>query len=92
MKTAQKKTSGKKKRAIPSQTDEAGDIKKEVHGVIPHNHCYNCGISTPPGKEICSDTCQVQWDKMIKRKKMITYLPIIGGVLLILFYILVLSS
>ena len=85
----QKKTN-KKKRAIPSKDEDVPSTPTQI--VQPHNHCYHCGVSTPPGKEICSDKCQVEWDRMIKRKKMITYLPLIGGALLILFYILVLSS
>ena len=58
----------------------------------PHKHCYNCGIAISPDKDICSDKCQGEWDRMMKRKKLMTYLPFIGIALIILFYILIMAN
>jgi len=82
------KRSGKKKRAIPSRKESYREgAPSEV--VLPHKHCFNCGISIPPGKDICSDKCQLEWDRMMKRKKMLTYLPIFGILFLIVLYMII---
>jgi predicted nucleic acid-binding Zn ribbon protein len=56
--------------------------------VPKHKHCFNCGVSVPPDKDLCSDRCQTEWDRMVKRKKYWTYLPLLGVVFLILIYII----
>ena len=85
------KRSGKKKKPVTISRSPSGE-KGDTGIVIDHKHCYNCGISISPDKDICSDKCQVEWDKMLKRKKFMTYLPFIGIALLILFYILVYAN
>lgn len=80
---------GKKKKVLIPDTQ----MEERRGGDIPiHKHCFNCGKPVDIEKDICSDKCQEEWDRMLKRKKMLTYLPIIGGVLLILFYILIMSQ
>ena len=76
------------KKAISGAKGEKGDPGM----VIDHKHCFNCGISVPANKDICSDKCQAEWDKMMKRKKLMTYLPFIGIILLIAFYMIVYAS
>lgn len=86
------KKSGKKKKPVVISKGSRKEEESPPPSIKEHKHCFNCGISIPPSKDICSDKCQVEWDKMIKRKKWMTYLPFIGIILLILFYILVYSS
>ncbi|MFO8051083.1 MAG: DUF2116 family Zn-ribbon domain-containing protein [Thermoplasmatota archaeon] len=82
----------RKKKAIASH----GDVGKGAAGrsteISDHKHCYNCGRAISSDKDICSEECQQEWDRMLRKKKLITYLPVIGGVLLLLFYILVMSQ
>ncbi len=56
---------------------------------LPHKHCNSCGLSVRPEEEYCSDECQRKFEKMLKRKKQLMYLPYIGIVLILLFYLLV---
>jgi len=89
---AEKKNPKKKgwaKRPIDGPEPAKKDISVEATHFPPHKHCLNCGLSIPPGKETCSGACKEQWEKMLKRKKYWTYLPIIGFVLLMLFYLLI---
>ncbi|MGA1820012.1 MAG: DUF2116 family Zn-ribbon domain-containing protein [Thermoplasmatota archaeon] len=86
------KRSGKKKKPMTVRkppTEEAGGHQSSFS---PHKHCFNCGISVPTDRDICSDKCQAEWDRMLKRKKMMTYLPFIAIALLLLFYFLIISS
>jgi predicted nucleic acid-binding Zn ribbon protein len=85
------KKSGKKKKPVMITRPPSGE-KGDSGIVIDHKHCFNCGISIPPSKDICSDKCQAEWDRLMKRKKLMTYLPFIGIALLILFYILVYAN
>lgn len=86
------KKSGKKKKPMTISRGAPVDEEGYSGAMKDHKHCYNCGISISPSKDICSDKCQVEWDKMMKRKKLMTYLPFIGIALLILFYILVYAN
>ncbi len=91
---AQKSRGGKKKRQIarpPSdRVEENTSTSHTLSSKVPkHKHCNNCGVSIAPEKETCSEECQVRWDKMLSRKKFWTYLPIIGTILIVLFWILV---
>ena len=92
---APKNRGGKKKRPIarPSIDQEEEEIPTStLSSKVPkHKHCNNCGVSISPNKETCSEECQARWDKMLSRKKFWTYLPIIGTVLIILFWLLVAS-
>ncbi|MFW3146273.1 MAG: DUF2116 family Zn-ribbon domain-containing protein [Thermoplasmatota archaeon] len=83
---------GKKKRALERMISSSAEGSSPAQAFAPHKHCFNCGIAISPDKDICTDKCQQEWDSMLKRKKLMTYLPLIGGLLLILFYILVISS
>jgi len=82
--------SGKKKKKRSIYTDKATSGPKEI--IPKHKHCLNCGVSIPADRETCSESCRLEWEKMLKRKKLWTYLPIIGTALLILFWILVLAN
>lgn len=91
---APKSRGGKKKRPItkpPSdRVEENTPPSHTLSSKVPkHKHCNNCGVSIAPEKETCSEECQVRWDKMLSRKKFWTYLPIIGTILIVLFWILV---
>lgn len=77
---------GPRKKPIMEKRSEEG-IKNTID--FPHKHCSNCGLSIRPEREYCSDECQNKFEKMIKRKKQLMYLPYIGIVLLMLFYLLV---
>ncbi len=92
---APKNRGGKKKRPItkpPSDQVEETSPSHTLSSKVPkHKHCNNCGVSIAPEKDTCSDECQARWDKMLSRKKFWTYLPIIGTILIILFWILVAS-
>jgi predicted nucleic acid-binding Zn ribbon protein len=83
------KGSGKKKRAIPKNKDAAGEGVQHSAALPPHKHCFNCGISITPEKDICSEKCQEEWDRMMKKKKMITYLPIFAILFLIVIYMII---
>jgi predicted nucleic acid-binding Zn ribbon protein len=89
-KKSPKRSGKKKKKPVMVSKPPAGD-KVDPGIVVEHKHCFNCGISISPDKDICSDRCQAEWDKMLKRKKLMTYLPFIGIALIILFYILIYS-
>jgi predicted nucleic acid-binding Zn ribbon protein len=86
------KRSGKKKKPVTISRKTAPDEDSSPGNVRDHKHCFNCGISIPPDRDICSDKCQAEWDRLLKRKKMLTYLPFIGMGLLLLFYILVVAN
>ena len=77
---------GPRKKAIDERKIEI-DQKRTID--FPHKHCNNCGLSVRPEAEYCSDECQHKFEKMIKRKKQLMYLPYIGIVLILLFYLLV---
>lgn len=85
------KKSSKKKRALVNKRsmEDEGDYGPDIPS---HKHCVNCGVSIDPDKETCSDRCQVEWDKMIKRKKFWNYLPIIGALFLALIWVMLLVS
>jgi predicted nucleic acid-binding Zn ribbon protein len=85
------KRSGKKKKPVIAPKPPSGE-EGDRGVVVKHKHCFNCGISISPDKDICSDKCQAEWDRMMKRKKWMTYLPFIAIILLILFYILIYSQ
>ncbi len=87
-KKAPKNRSGKKKRVLGTNPMVKAEPQAVLVNIPPHKHCVNCGVSVPPGRETCSKECQENWDKMIKRKKYWTYLPLIGILLILLFYIL----
>ena len=86
------KSRGKRKKPLNRGASSSGEEKTLFSSVPEHGHCVNCGISIPPGKETCTDKCQQEWDRMLKRKKLMMYAPIIGSVLLILFLILIQSG
>ncbi|MBN1389714.1 MAG: DUF2116 family Zn-ribbon domain-containing protein [Candidatus Thermoplasmatota archaeon] len=86
------KRSGRKKKALIVQRVTPQEDGVQRSAIVPHKHCFNCGVSITTDKDICSDACQAEWDRMLKRKKLMTYLPFIGIALLILFYILISSS
>ncbi len=93
---APKNRGGKKKRPITKppldHVEEDMPPSHTLSSKVPkHKHCNNCGVSISPEKETCSEECQVRWDKMLSRKKFWTYLPIIGTILIVLFWILVAS-
>ncbi len=83
------KGSGKKKKAIPRKKDLSIDGGPPSTGPPPHKHCFNCGISISPDRDICSDKCQDEWDRMLKKKKMITYLPIFAILFLVVIYMII---
>jgi predicted nucleic acid-binding Zn ribbon protein len=83
------KGSGKKKRAIPKKKEPAGEGGSPSAVLPPHKHCFNCGISISSEKDICSDRCQGEWDRMLKKKKMMTYLPIFAILFLVLIYMII---
>lgn len=85
------KRSGKKKKKPVMLSRPPSEEEGDRGTTVKHKHCFNCGISISPDKDICSDKCQAEWDRMMKRKKWMTYLPFIGIILLILFYILIYS-
>jgi len=88
VKKSPKGTGTKKKRSIAGIVKEAPVEKLPVQVVPRHKHCFNCGVSVSPDRDLCSDKCQTDWDKMVKRKKYWTYLPLLGVVFLILLYII----
>ncbi|MEA3558059.1 MAG: DUF2116 family Zn-ribbon domain-containing protein [Candidatus Thermoplasmatota archaeon] len=85
------KRTGKKKKALNAEVSDKG-TSVYVSEIPPHKHCFNCGKSIPLDREVCSDRCQEEWDRMLKKKKMLTYLPYIGAVLLIVLYLLIMSN
>ena len=86
------KKSGKKKKPVVISRGSTSDDQGSSGNIRDHKHCFNCGISISPDKDICSDKCQAEWDRLLKRKKLMTYLPFIGIALLILFYILIYAN
>lgn len=86
------KRSGKKKKPVPVRRAASGEEGVAPSITPPHKHCFNCGVSIPVERDICSDRCQAEWDRMLKRKKLMTYLPFIGIALLLLFYVLIIAN
>jgi len=78
----------RKKRPVPKERPARNEQPPPVAD-NRHRHCNNCGISVKPDEEYCSAECRTKFEKMIKRKKQLMWLPMIGAILLILFYILV---
>ena len=85
------KSSGKKKKPVIISRPPSGE-KNDPGIVVDHKHCFNCGISISPDKDLCSDKCQVEWDRIMRRKKLMTYVPYIGIVLVLAFYFLVMTQ
>ena len=81
----------KKKRALTKKGSLEDDDQYGPE-VPSHKHCVNCGVSIDPTSETCSEKCQAEWDRMLKRKKFWNYLPIIGALFLALIWILLLVS
>ena len=69
---------------------EINRLKSERNKIPPHKHCLNCGIAIPPDKTFCSKKCEDEWNAMIKKKKMNTYIWM--ALLAILLIILVVSA
>jgi len=86
------KKSGKKKKPVTIKRTPSEETESKQVTFQPHKHCFNCGVSIPTDRDICSDKCQAEWDRMLKRKKMMTYLPFIAIALMILFYFLIMNS
>jgi predicted nucleic acid-binding Zn ribbon protein len=86
------KKSGKKKKPIMISRPPGSEDDGPTGVVMDHKHCFNCGVSITPDKDVCSNKCQAEWDRMMKRKKMMTYIPYVGIGLVILFYMLVIYS
>jgi len=84
---SEKKKDAKGPRKAPIAERKADPASRTID--FPHRHCNNCGLSVRPDTEYCSDECQTKFEKMIKRKKQMMYLPYIGIILIILFYILI---
>lgn len=88
VKKSPKGTGPKRKRPIGGTVSKVPEPPAVGQIVPKHKHCFNCGVSVSPDRDLCSDKCQADWDRMVKRKKYWTYLPLIGVVVLILLYIL----
>ncbi|MBS7656129.1 DUF2116 family Zn-ribbon domain-containing protein [Candidatus Bathyarchaeota archaeon] len=44
--------------------------KFKIEEAIPkHKHCLICGISVAFDKEFCSEKCEEQYSKMVKKRK-----------------------
>ncbi|MGA1822848.1 MAG: DUF2116 family Zn-ribbon domain-containing protein [Thermoplasmatota archaeon] len=85
-KKSPKERSHKKRKKVISDHEEPEEKFKPIP---EHKHCNNCGLSIPPDREFCSTTCRTTFEKMVKRKKQIMWLPFIGAILLILFMLLI---
>ncbi len=82
------KGSTKKKRPLQQKSGENGNITYYQENVQSHKHCFNCGISVQPDKDTCSERCQTEWDKMLKKKKFWNYLPLLGAGFLALLWLI----
>jgi len=63
-------------------------LRNDMKKTQPHRHCLNCGISVPPDKNFCSQKCEDEWNRMVKRKKQSTYIWLIFFVILMLILLL----
>jgi predicted nucleic acid-binding Zn ribbon protein len=44
--------------------------KFKMEEPIPkHKHCLICGVSIPFDKEFCSEKCEEQYNKMVRKRK-----------------------
>jgi len=84
-KSPKTKTHKSKKQIVSQKVDDEDGFRP----IPEHKHCNNCGVSVPPDREYCSDSCRSTFEKMVKRKKQIMWLPFIGAILLIMFMLLV---
>ena len=82
------KSSIKKKRPLQQPMGSDGNSTFYEENVHSHKHCFNCGISIQPDRDSCSERCQVEWDKMLKKKKFWNYLPLLGAGFLALLWII----
>ena len=82
------KSSTKKKRPLQQKKGDHEDIRSYEANVQSHKHCFNCGISIQPDKDTCSESCQVEWDKLLKKKKFWNYLPLLGAAFLALLWLI----
>jgi len=44
-------------------------FKIEEAPIPKHKHCMICGVSIPIDKEFCSEKCEEQYNKMVKKRK-----------------------
>jgi predicted nucleic acid-binding Zn ribbon protein len=86
------KKGAKKKRPIIATTSRNPLPEDTTAGMVSHKHCLNCGVSIFPDRETCSEKCQTEWDKMVKRKKFWNYLPLIGALFLAFIWLIMLLS
>ncbi|MBS7657641.1 MAG: DUF2116 family Zn-ribbon domain-containing protein [Candidatus Bathyarchaeia archaeon] len=64
--------------------------KFKIEESIPkHKHCLICGVSVSVDKEFCSDKCEEQYNKMVKRRKYSLWIMLIFPAF---FFILLLLS
>ena len=83
----------RKKSPIKSARKDVRTTEIEDRRDLPprHKHCSSCGVSIGPDEEYCSDQCRTSFERMIKRKKQMMWLPYVGIVLIVLFYILIMA-
>ncbi|MDG6225835.1 MAG: DUF2116 family Zn-ribbon domain-containing protein [Candidatus Thermoplasmatota archaeon] len=81
----------RKKRPIPRKAEPVPNDSPSAPAAL-HKHCNSCGLSIPPDAEYCSDNCRTNFERMVKRKKQLMWLPYIGIILMVLFYILVIRA
>jgi predicted nucleic acid-binding Zn ribbon protein len=59
---------GLKKRKKEGEEGSASAVK-----IPQHKHCHTCGKAIPPGEQYCSESCEAEFQKAVKSRKMLVY-------------------
>jgi len=63
-------------------------LRYKMERVPQHSHCQICGKAVPFEKVICSDECEEQYGKIVKKRKF--YMYIMYGAMAILIFMFIL--
>ncbi|MEM1575834.1 MAG: DUF2116 family Zn-ribbon domain-containing protein [Nitrososphaerota archaeon] len=63
---------------------------KKDYSVFTHRHCLICGISIPPDKNFCSEKCEKEYEKSMKRRRtMNIFLVLMFIIYFIIFLVII---
>ena len=57
-----------------------------IERIVQHKHCIQCGKAIPLDEKFCSEKCKMEYEALLKRKKM----TLIINYLLMGFFIIIL--
>ena len=69
-----------------------GGVKSGAKGgkLLQHRHCQVCSKAIPLSEEFCSEECNLEFDKMVKKRKNFLYL--FYAMIVVFIIVMILSS